>query len=74
MYMRTIIGFPEFKERPASLPIFKKEPKKMDKGAHYYKCDFQVHSPRDINWTGTRPLNEDERKTYAEDLSRNVEN
>ena len=24
----------------------------MDKGAHFYKCDFQVHSPRDINWTG----------------------
>lgn len=26
----------------------------MDKGAHFYKCDFQVHSPRDINWTGNR--------------------
>lgn len=26
----------------------------MDKGAHYKKCDFQVHSPRDINWTGNR--------------------
>ncbi|MCX6324006.1 MAG: AAA family ATPase [Sphingobacteriales bacterium] len=26
----------------------------MDKGAHFYKCDFQVHSPRDINWTGTK--------------------
>lgn len=26
----------------------------MDKGAHFYKCDFQVHSPRDINWTGER--------------------
>ena len=24
----------------------------MDKGAHFYRCDFQVHSPRDINWTG----------------------
>lgn len=26
----------------------------MDKGAHFHKCDFQVHSPRDINWTGNR--------------------
>ena len=26
----------------------------MDKGAHFYKCDFQVHSPRDIRWTGAK--------------------
>ncbi|OWW25060.1 hypothetical protein B4Q04_10960 [Zobellia sp. OII3] len=26
----------------------------MDKGAKFYKCDFQVHSPRDIAWTGAR--------------------
>lgn len=26
----------------------------MDKGAKFYRCDFQVHSPRDINWTGVR--------------------
>jgi chromosome segregation protein len=26
----------------------------MDKGAHFYKCDFQVHSPRDNQWTGNR--------------------
>jgi len=26
----------------------------VDKGAHFFKCDFQVHSPRDINWTGAR--------------------
>jgi len=26
----------------------------MDKGAHFYRCDFQVHSPRDRNWTGKR--------------------
>lgn len=26
----------------------------MDKGAHFYKCDFQVHSPRDRNWTGEK--------------------
>ncbi|MDZ4708775.1 MAG: AAA family ATPase, partial [Saprospiraceae bacterium] len=26
----------------------------MDKGAHFYKCDFQVHSPRDSAWTGNK--------------------
>lgn len=26
----------------------------MDKGAHFYRCDFQVHSPRDRNWTGQK--------------------
>src|SRR5690242_9744802 len=26
----------------------------MDKGAHFYKCDFQVHSPRDNQWNGNR--------------------
>lgn len=26
----------------------------MDKGAHFYRCDFQVHTPRDIAWTGNK--------------------
>lgn len=26
----------------------------MNKGAKFYKCDFQVHSPRDTAWTGER--------------------
>lgn len=26
----------------------------MDNGAHFYRCDFQVHSPRDKNWTGKK--------------------
>lgn len=26
----------------------------MDNGAHFYKCDFQVHSPRDIAYTGNK--------------------
>jgi len=26
----------------------------MNKGAHFYKCDFQIHSPRDIAWTGSK--------------------
>lgn len=33
----------------------------MDKGAHFYRCDFQVHSPRDIAYTGNKyGLNPDE--------------
>ncbi|WP_109260669.1 TrlF family AAA-like ATPase [Hyphobacterium indicum] len=24
--------------------------------AHWKKCDFQVHTPRDPNWTGVRPI------------------
>ena len=38
----------------------------MENGAHYYRCDFQVHTPRDINWVGDCPATEEERKQYAE--------
>lgn len=37
----------------------------MDKGAHFRRCDFQVHTPRDLNWDGERPVTEDERRSYA---------
>ncbi|MBP7797368.1 MAG: AAA family ATPase [Thermoanaerobaculaceae bacterium] len=40
----------------------------MDKGAHYYRCDFQVHTPRDLGWVGADAATEAERKTYAEEL------
>lgn len=40
----------------------------MDKGAHFYKCDFQVHTPRDANWTGVEAVTTADRKTYAEEL------
>jgi len=40
----------------------------MDKGAHFYRCDFQVHTPRDINWGGERPTTPEQRKSYAEDF------
>jgi len=26
----------------------------MDKGAHFFKCDFQIHSPRDMQWNGKK--------------------
>lgn len=37
----------------------------VDKGAHYHRCDFQVHSPRDIQWTGAEHVSEVERVAYA---------
>ena len=40
----------------------------MDKGAHFYKCDFQVHTPRDANWDGVEAATPAERKAYAEEL------
>ena len=40
----------------------------MDNGAHFYKCDFQVHTPRDLAWSGADAATEKERKAYAEEL------
>ena len=38
----------------------------MDKGAHFYNCDFQVHTPRDLNWTGAKfGVNSDEIELLA---------
>ena len=42
----------------------------MDKGAHYYRCDLQVHTPRDTNWTGQECLTDQDRHAYAADLVR----
>ena len=36
-----------------------------DKGAHFHKCDFQVHTPRDLNWQGAGAATEEERRQYA---------
>jgi hypothetical protein len=40
----------------------------MDRGAHYYRCDLQVHSPRDLRWTGRPAITPEERRVYAESL------
>ena len=40
----------------------------MDKGAHFYKSDFQVHTPRDSNWEGSESATPAERKAYAEEM------
>ena len=40
----------------------------MDKGAHFYHCEFQTHTPRDIDWKGKNCVSDAERKAYAESL------
>jgi len=40
----------------------------MDKGAHFFCCDFQVHTPRDQNWNGCDCVTGDERFAYAQKL------
>ena len=40
----------------------------MDKGAHFYNCDFQVHTPRDNQWHGLEAVTEEERKQYAKEF------
>jgi hypothetical protein len=40
----------------------------MDKGAHFYRCDLQVHSPRDQNWAGDDAVAEEQRQAYANQL------
>lgn len=38
----------------------------MDNGAHFYRCDLQVHSPRDLAWSGKRPETQEERIAFAD--------
>jgi len=40
----------------------------MDKGAHFHRSDFQVHTPRDLRWTGPNATTDDERIAYARNL------
>ena len=40
----------------------------MDRGAHFHRCDFQVHTPRDLHWTGAAAVNDDERLAYGRRL------
>ena len=40
----------------------------MDKGAHYYRCDLQVHTPRDTNWIGQERATDHDRRAYAAEL------
>jgi type III restriction enzyme len=38
----------------------------IDSGAHFFKTDLQVHTPRDPAWSGKRPVSDGERAAYAE--------
>ncbi|MBD9638751.1 AAA family ATPase [Ensifer sp. ENS07] len=40
----------------------------MDKGAHFHRCDFQVHTPRDLRWSGPNAITEEERLAYGRKL------
>lgn len=40
----------------------------MNKGARYFKCDFQVHSPRDLKFCGQEYISDTERKVYSENF------
>lgn len=37
-----------------------------DEGGHFFRADFQVHTPRDTQWTRVRPTDEAGRKAWAE--------
>jgi len=37
----------------------------MNQGAKYYRCDFQVHSPRDMQFIGNEYVSETEREQYS---------
>jgi type III restriction enzyme len=39
-----------------------------DKGAHFFCCDFQVHTPRDRAWKGKSHTSAEERQVYARRL------
>lgn len=39
-----------------------------DDGGHFYRADFQVHTPRDPQWSGNRPTNLQGRQQWAADL------
>jgi type III restriction enzyme len=41
----------------------------MDRGAHFHRCDFQVHTPRDRQWNGARPPSDTERQSFAEEFA-----
>ena len=40
----------------------------FDKGAHFFSCDLQVHSPLDERWKGLGKGGDDQTKQYAREL------
>jgi len=43
-------------------------PELADNGGHFYRSDFQVHTPRDTQWDGPRPTSATERRSFAADF------
>ncbi len=41
-----------------------------DRGAHFFRCDLQVHTPRDAQWKGKKRVTDTERQAFAADLVR----
>lgn len=39
-----------------------------DHGAHYYRSDFQVHTPRDAQWKGAKATTDAERELFAREF------
>jgi chromosome segregation protein len=37
-----------------------------DRGAHFHRADFQVHTPRDGQWKGKKPVSDDDRAAHAQ--------
>ena len=37
----------------------------MDQGAHFYRCDLQIHTPRDRHWQGPHYSSDEDRRDYA---------
>jgi chromosome segregation protein len=50
------------------LAVMLKKDKHMNKGTRFYNCDFQVHTPRDINWSGNKPISDADRNTYSQNF------
>lgn len=38
---------------------------RVDKGAHFQKCDLQTHTPRDPAWSGAKPTSDADRRALA---------
>jgi len=40
----------------------------MDKGNHFYKCDLQMHTPRDRGWKKGTAISDEDREKYAKEF------
>lgn len=45
--------------------VYMSDARGPDKGAHFRRCDFQVHTPRDNQWKGSSDADDASRRAYA---------